>query len=246
MALTIVLDPGHGGKDPGAVGPTGLKESDVNHDVCRRVAEFLNKDEFNVFLTRGMTEFKSLKDRTDFAKGKNAYILVSVHCNAAENRQANGIETYFYKSGGRGDKLASLIQKHLLVRTGLRDRGIKSGNLHMVRESSMPAALVELGFISNLTEEKLLRRPDFQTSCALAIAEAISEYFGKDPHGVTIPKNSKVGAVDMKDTSVTYKGEKLYGYIIDGKTYVELRQFVKLMGKRVMYDPKTKTSEIKD
>lgn len=192
----IVIDPGHGGKDPGAVGPTGLKESDVVLDVCARVSSLLGRG-FEVLLTRTADTTTGLNTRSNLANRQNADILVSVHCNAAANRQAHGVETFCYKKGGTGEKLASIIQKHMIAKTGLRDRGVKTGNLHMVREPKMPACLVELAFISNPAEERLLRSDDFKAACSLAIAQGIAEYFGKEVRGDD----------DVKEIYVDYEGK---------------------------------------
>lgn len=230
--IKICLDPGHGGKDPGAVGPSGLKEATVALDVCKKVSSLLSGD-FDVILTRTADTTTELITRSNLANREKAYILVSVHCNAAANRTAHGAETYCYKFGGNGEKLAKAIQKHLVSKSGLFNRGVKTGNLHMVRETKMPACLVELAFISNPTEEKLLRSEDFKNACAIAIAQGIAEYFGKELNNV-------------EPTKVLYKGKKLEGFIREGKTFVEVRELCSAFGKKVEWNSKDKIVEVKD
>lgn len=176
--MLICVDPGHGGKDPGAVGPNGLRESDVTLDVSRRLVSLLKTQGHSVVLTHNgdktwSSPNASLAYRVNVANKARADLFVSIHCNAALSPSAHGIETFCYKRGGQGEKYARAIQGELVKSLGLRDRGVKTATFYVLRKTVMPAVLVELGFISNAQEERLLADPSFRQKCAEAIARAI-------------------------------------------------------------------------
>jgi N-acetylmuramoyl-L-alanine amidase len=173
--VKIAIDPGHGGKDPGAVGPSGLREKDVALTVAKKVAEYLQSASIPVKMTRTSDVYVELKDRAKIANSFGADYFVSLHCNAFTSPTACGTETYCYKRGGKGEILAKAIQDELIAAIGLTDRGVKEGNFYVLRETNMPAALTELAFISNPNEEKLLASAEFQNKCALAIAKGIGK-----------------------------------------------------------------------
>lgn len=174
----IVIDPGHGGSDPGAVGPNGLKEAHVNLAVALKVAEKLRKAGVEVKLTRTSDVFIDLQPRCDIANSSGADYFVSIHCNSARTPEAKGTETYCYKFGGQGEVLAKAIQAELLAATGRTNRGVKTANFYVLRRTNMPAVLTELAFISNPEEECLLADPGYQEKCADAIAKGISKVIG--------------------------------------------------------------------
>jgi len=174
----IVLDPGHGGKDPGAVGSGGTKEKDVALAVALKVAEKLRQAGVEVKLSRSSDIFLDLQPRCDIANSSGAQYFVSIHCNAATNRGAHGTETYCYRFGGQGEVLAKAIQDELIAVTGRANRGVKAANFHVLRNTNMPAVLTELAFISNPKEEQLLSSPSFQEKCANAIVKGIGKVFG--------------------------------------------------------------------
>lgn len=173
----IVIDPGHGGNDPGAVGPDGTKEKDVNLAVAKLLQKELSYFA-RVLLTREHDEFRELWERSSLANTAKADLFISVHCNAAEDRAANGTETLVYKLGGEAEKLARKVQASLVATLKTKDRGVKEKNLHVCRETKMPAILVELGFISHPEEEERLASPDFQKAAARAIAQGVAGYLG--------------------------------------------------------------------
>jgi N-acetylmuramoyl-L-alanine amidase len=176
--VRIVIDPGHGGSDPGAVGPNGLKEARVNLAVALKVAEKLRKAGVEVKLTRTSDVFVDLQPRCDIANSFNADYFVSIHCNSAGTTEARGTETYCYKLGGKGEVLAKAIQAELIAATGRVNRGVKTANYYVLRRTNMPAVLTELAFISNPEEERLLGSPDYQEKCATAIARGVSKVIG--------------------------------------------------------------------
>lgn len=176
--MRIVIDPGHGGSDPGAVGPNGLKEAHVNLAVALKVAEKLRKAGVEVKLTRSGDVFVDLQSRCDIANSFGADYFVSIHCNSAGTPEAKGIETYCYKFGGQGEILAKAIQTELIAATGRANRGVKTANYYVLRRTNMPAVLTELAFISNPEEERLLGSPDYQEKCATAIAQGLGKVIG--------------------------------------------------------------------
>lgn len=176
--MKIVIDPGHGGKDPGAVGPSGIKEANINLQVALMVAEKLQKAGLSVKLTRTTDTFVDLQPRCDIANSFNADYFVSIHCNSAGTPEARGTETYCYKLGGKGEVLAKAIQAELIAATGRVNRGVKTANYYVLRRTNMPAVLTELAFISNHEEERLLGSPDYQEKCATAIARGIGKVIG--------------------------------------------------------------------
>lgn len=178
--MKIVIDPGHGGKDPGAVGPSGIKEVNINLQVALMVAKKLQKAGLSVKLTRTTNTFVDLQPRCDIANSWMADYFVSIHCNAASTPQAHGTETYCYKFGGKGEVLAKAIQAELIAATGRANRGVKEANFYVLRKTSMPAVLTELAFISNLVEERLLTSAAYQEKCAMAIAKGIGKVIGVD------------------------------------------------------------------
>lgn len=180
----VCLDPGHGGFDPGAVGPGGLKEKDVTLAVCRTVASLLASSGIEVKLTReddravGNDVDTDLYNRCRIANQWGADLFISVHCNSAINPAAHGTETYCYKLGGQGEVLAKTIQGELVAATGRTDRGVKTANYYVLRRTNMSAVLTELAFISNREEERLLAGHGYQEKCATAIAKGISKVIG--------------------------------------------------------------------
>ncbi|WP_207707905.1 N-acetylmuramoyl-L-alanine amidase [Heliorestis convoluta] len=187
-----MIDPGHGGRDPGAIGPTGLRESDVALSVSKALFALLEPI-VSCRLTRerdvalGSDVNRDLQERVRIANAYDASVFISIHCNAATAVAARGIETYCYMRGGNGEKLAQLIQKNLVQALGLLDRGVKTASFYVIRHTKMPAVLVELGFITNPEEEKLLREKSFQQKAAQAIAEAVATHFG-----LSLPKESEI------------------------------------------------------
>ena len=174
----IAIDPGHGGKDSGAVGPTGVQEKVVTLAIVQLVATHLGNAGCKVILTRASDVDVSLNDRAEIANEKNVDVFVSVHCNAAANPAAHGLEAFYFRQSGAGKRLAEGILSKLALETGLADRGTKESGFAVLRLTDMAAALVECGFISNPAEENLLVRAEFQKKCAKAIADGIAAFLG--------------------------------------------------------------------
>lgn len=183
--MKICIDPGHGGADPGAVGPTGLREKDVNLAVAKRVAELL-KPICTVVMTRttdirlGATEPADLKARVAIAEREKVDRFLSIHCNAYSDRGVRGTETFAYAGGGSGEKLAKTVQEELIKATGLKSRGVKfsGSDIYVLKYTSMSAVLTEIEFISNPDAERILKDPVFQAKAARAIAQGVANHLG--------------------------------------------------------------------
>jgi len=177
--VKICIDPGHGGADPGAIGPTGLKEKDVNLAVGLKLAEIL-KPIAEVKLTRTKDIAVSLKDRAAIANSFGCDYFISVHTNSFTDRKVGGVETWAYAPGGNGEKLAKAVQAELVKATGFANRGVKfNTSFAVLRDTKAPAILTETGFISNPDEEKLLKTDAFRDKIAKAIAQGVAKQLGK-------------------------------------------------------------------
>lgn len=195
MSKILVLDPGHGEPlDPGAVGPTGLKECDVAYDlvgrIAKKVAACSGPDGYGLIMpTRnekalGDTKVEDLLARCEFANLVKAHLFVSVHCNAAEDPRGHGFEVFTSPGWTRADAAASLIWYQL--RKALPDRRAradmsdgdpdKESKFVVLMKTEMPAVLVETAFVSNPEEEALLRDEEFLDKTAQAVAAAILEF----------------------------------------------------------------------
>ncbi|OKL37691.1 cell wall hydrolase [Domibacillus mangrovi] len=176
---TIILDPGHGGTDPGAIG-NGLKEKDVVLKTGLQVNDLLKQTPFNVKMTRSTDTFIPLKTRSTFAKDNGGDVFVSIHVNAA-SASASGTETYYYAAGNPyvadSKLLATKIQKRMLAAWNLKDRGVKPGDLSVLRENNMPAALAELGFISNAGDAAKMKSDYSMKIMSKAIYYGILDYY---------------------------------------------------------------------
>lgn len=183
----ICLDPGHGGPDAGAVGPTGLREKDVNLAIALQVRDELVARGANVVMTRTTDQSvaaptaphdEELQARCDVATNARADVFVSIHANASEKPSANGMETYHARGASDASVLlAQTIFGSLRGALELRPRGVFPANFYVIHKATMPAELTEVAFISNPAEEKLLASPDFQKKAATAIADGIVAYF---------------------------------------------------------------------
>ena len=183
----ITLDPGHGGSDPGAHGSvTGVEEKSITLPVAKKLKDILESKGVIVAMTRttdvdvwgsDATDVQELQARVDVAEKNKADLFISVHCNANTNKNIGGFSTYYNPKTPYDEKIAEFIQNRLLKTANLRDLGTRSANLYVNKHSSMPSTLVELLFLSNAREEKLLRSNWFQNKMAQAIADGIEDFY---------------------------------------------------------------------
>ena len=171
---TIVIDPGHGGKDTGAV-KYGLRESDLNLSVALKLASKLKAHGYRVVMTRTSDRYLSLASRAHIANKYSNSLFVSIHFNSATDRSAKGIETFYCSN--RGKRLAQLVQYGIKRRIGsTRDRKVKYRRFSVLRNTNNPAILAECGFMSNYSENKRMRSTWWKEQCAEGIFEAIRKY----------------------------------------------------------------------
>lgn len=177
----VMLDPGHGGYDPGAVGPSGVQEKNITLAVALQVADFL-ASAAEVRLTHKedvpWDDNSDLAARSAMTNEWSADCFVSIHCNSASGPEAHGTETFHYPGSEQGQALANSLQARLINALGLTDRGVKEANFAVLRQTNCPACLAELAFVSNPAEEALLVSPDFQAKAARAIAEGVVDFLG--------------------------------------------------------------------
>ena len=178
----IVLDPGHGDTDSGAVSIDGLRESDVVLSIAYKVRDIL-KHSFDVYMTRDSDTFVSLNYRSSYANNLgDVAAFVSIHCNSASSTSATGWEIFTSKGDtGDADKLAASIGKRYAASfPGLPARGLKEANFSVLQHTNMPAVLVECCFLSNAEEAKWISSDEIQQQHAEAIADGIIDHFGLD------------------------------------------------------------------
>ncbi len=220
----VIIDPGHGGSDPGAINPTTyLEEKEVTLGIALYLEKLLKGAGIPTYLTRDKDEFVYLEDRTNFANQKNGFVFVSLHANSVLNPRpsAAGIETFVLSSRHIGASakdvadrenrasrahpeldtdlakiiadleesanitysrdFAEIVQKKLVEHLGLKDRGVKQAPFVVLKGANMAAVIVEIGFISNPEEEKLLKTNKFRENAAQALFEAIKYYIENTP-----------------------------------------------------------------
>ncbi|MBS3026495.1 MAG: N-acetylmuramoyl-L-alanine amidase [Dolichospermum sp. DET50] len=173
--LVVIIDPGHGGKDSGALGIGGVQEKDIILPIGKRIAEILERNGIQVIMTRDSDFFVSLPGRVTIAQRANADAFVSIHANSAgENRpEVNGLETYHYNTGLT---LARIVHSKILQSLNIRDRSVRKARFYVLRKNSMPAILVETGYLTGRNDVAKLRTTAYQNQMADAIAQGILQY----------------------------------------------------------------------
>lgn len=239
--MKIGIDPGHGGKDPGVVDPIQPEQDDFLYSEEKHVVipiglelkRLLEAAGHEVIMTRTGDETLSLAQRTKILNDSKCDIAVSIHINSSTSSTPNYVATFIQGTGGQAEKIAKCVQPRLVQATGWPDGGIKVANLHMTRETKMPAILVELGFLSNPAQERQLADPVFRLKLAQTIADGILEYAG--------------GHIRQACT-INIKGKEFPGYISGGRTYfgegVQVREVVEAISPKIEWDSKTKTAKI--
>lgn len=215
---TVIIDPGHGGKDPGAIGGSGLYEKDVVLDISQELADILSRRGFNVEMTRTEDDFISLEERTEFASRKNADFFISIHANSSKSKRVSGIEVFSLRNLSysemnseqrkrnqyllfqnfsmtpdshlksilsdllydhkccQDDLLAAYAVKKLSKYAQARNRGEKKSGFFVLKNTIMPSILVEIGFLSNPREERLLQTKSYRKKIARSLAQVIIDY----------------------------------------------------------------------
>ena len=180
----IVLDPGHGGHDVGtqSISKPRYQEKSLNMTTANFVKGYLEQLGYRVLLTRKEDKFISLDKRAKIANEKKPDLFVSIHYNSAPSAEARGVEVFFYNSKEnkvRTEELKNLAQailKNILSNTKAHSRGVKHGNFAVIRETNMPAVLIEGGFVTNEEELQSLKDPAYLKKLAWGIAKGVDEY----------------------------------------------------------------------
>lgn len=183
----IVIDPGHGGHDAGtqSISKPRYQEKSLNLVTAQFIKSFLQQLGYQVYMTRESDTFISLDKRAQIANEKMPTLFVSVHYNSAPSSEAQGIEVFFYQSKElkertlKSKKLAHAILKNVISQTQAKSRGVKEANYAVIRETNMPAVLVEGGFVSNEEELQNLKDPTYLKKLAWGIVRGIEEYLSK-------------------------------------------------------------------
>ncbi|MEJ1932188.1 N-acetylmuramoyl-L-alanine amidase [Nostoc sp. NIES-2111] len=173
--VVVLIDPGHGGKDPGAIGIGGVREKDIILPISERIAQTLQQNGVQVVLTRNSDYFVSLPGRVQMAERVGADVFVSIHANSAGAGRADvsGLETYYYDNGLG---LARVVHNNILQSVNVRDRGVRRARFYVLRKSSMPSILVETGYLTGRDDVSKLRNAAYQRQMADAIARGILQY----------------------------------------------------------------------
>lgn len=176
----IILDPGHGGEDEGAK-VRSIQEKKIALRTCYLAKRQIEALGYKVILTRARDIFLSLKQRVAIANRRRPALFVSIHYNASMSPVAKGIEIYYPKNGQKerlitSKQLADCILFQLIDQTAAVSRGVKPGNFQVIRETTIPAILIEAGFITNVEERRLLSREDYLERIAKGIAQGIEKH----------------------------------------------------------------------
>jgi N-acetylmuramoyl-L-alanine amidase len=218
-AKRVIIDPGHGGHDPGTMSRTGIKEKDLVLDISRRVAEILGQEgEYEVLMTRNDDSYPPLEERTAIANSREADLFVSIHANAVPSRRIRGIETFYLnlattpdaeetaarenavstrRMGELQDILRQIMNNSRIAESsdfaervhnsmvegvldgnfkGSRNRGVKTAPFYVLLGANMPSVLVEVSYLSNTEDAKLLSQDEYRQRIAESIARGIENY----------------------------------------------------------------------
>lgn len=174
---TFILDPGHGDIDNGASGKNGVLEKELNLEVSLRLKGLLEEAGANVVLTRFEDKYISLYERAFIANFLMADYFISIHTNSHPKSQINGIEIFYYSGRPKAQSLAAKILDAITERTGLKKLAVKTNNFAVIRETQMTGILLELGFLSNQQEERIISTDNFKDNAAHGIFDGIIDYF---------------------------------------------------------------------
>ncbi|MCM3703786.1 N-acetylmuramoyl-L-alanine amidase [Paenibacillus macerans] len=235
---TIVIDAGHGGKDPGASGTTGTHEKDFALTMAKKLADRFSGSQVAAVLTRQNDVYLELSTRAQIANDLKADAFISIHANSTSTMpgSASGTETWYTRPDSK--TFAEVLHKHMASATGLRDRGVKVGNLAVTRETKMPAALLEVAFINHPVDEIKLFDPTFQDKVVDAVAKAILEYFKESDRPTPI---DDVDYPKMEIMVRAHEDQTFTGYNIKNTTWIPSRPIGELCGAKVGYTKKKVT-----
>ncbi len=233
----FIIDPGHtsGGADPGAVGASGTREGDITLILARKLQILLASRGLAASLTHagqgiqpGSEPNTELNARTRFIQSVNPAASISIHCNAAGDRSAHGMEVFYYPGSSSGETLAYSVYAELLAAGmpyGITGRGVKTANYAMTRELAeinKPGILIELAFISNPAEEKTLNNASYQDQAAAAIVKGVLKFMGISPQPSEWELKVKAAAEWVKAAGIS-DGMRTGAYLTRGEFFVILK-----------------------
>jgi N-acetylmuramoyl-L-alanine amidase len=190
--ITIVIDPGHGGRDPGKIGINNAKEKDINLSIALKLKDLLEQNNINVIMTRtedvglyddsdGSKKRADLKKRVDIINSSGALFAVSVHQNSFTQESSRGAQVFYYSDSTEGKKLAELMQATLkeTLADGNHRQAKANNSYYMINKTTCPLVIVECGFLSNRAEAELLLNNEYQDKLAWGIHLAIMKYINE-------------------------------------------------------------------
>ncbi|WP_307257940.1 N-acetylmuramoyl-L-alanine amidase [Oikeobacillus pervagus] len=216
--MKMMLDAGHGYSTPGKRSPDGFREYEFNHAVANYAKDFLKQyKDITIYFAHSDQRDVPLIERTNLANHLGVDIYIAIHANAYGSswNGAEGIETYVYPSRpSEAVALANRIQRNIVIATGRKDRGVKTADFHVLRETNMTAVLIEGGFMTNKEEANLLRSASYQKAVAEAIVKAVAEQYHlqkkeNQPESPTAPPTQtsyyrvQVGAFHNKENALS-------------------------------------------
>lgn len=180
----IIIDPGHGGEDKGTESPfkPSYQEKSLTLATSRIVRDFLKQMGYQTQMTRSDDTYIPLKMRASIANEAKPALFVSIHYNSAPSKEANGIEIFYYRSETDKERteaskrLASVVLDKVIERTQAKSRGVKTANFAVIRETNMPAVLIEGGFLTNQEEMQKIKDPAYIKQLALGIAQGVDQF----------------------------------------------------------------------
>jgi len=175
--LTIVVDPGHGGKDPGARGLSSLPEKTIVLDIAWQIADLLDQQGADVIMTRSDDRFIELDERAAIAERTRADLFVSIHADSSKKGYIDGATVLVGTTASNQSKQAARCIKAALQRYGIGNREIRAQQLRVLDNHSRPAVLVECGFLTNLTDARRLNAAWYRSRLAHAVAEGVVDFF---------------------------------------------------------------------
>ncbi|AUN13664.1 N-acetylmuramoyl-L-alanine amidase [Paraclostridium sordellii] len=191
----VFIDAGHGGRDNGSSYGDRIEDK-INLQIANKLEAKLKKSGIDVEVSRCNDSYVSLSERTKKSNLSDADMFISIHQNAADDITANGVETYYYNDVNKN--LAKDIQKNLLTSTKGQDRGVRKGNLQVLRDNEKPAVLVECGFISGNQDGKKLNTSEYQDKIADGIVAGVKENLGLKTFGIGVKSNKNI-AIALED-----------------------------------------------
>ena len=173
---TILIDISHGGKDPGAISKQGTKEKDLSLNYASYINAELNRKKLGVIQTRTEDEFISLADRVEMAEAKNIDVVVSIHFNASRDPSKKGIKTYFKPECEKSKSLDNLFHANVIASNLIKDNGGDPGVFFILENSPVPAILIDVGYLTNEEDLKLIKDDEFKVKFASVLSETLVEY----------------------------------------------------------------------